>query len=429
MAGIRWLETIFVPTHTLVSWAWCLGGMGAMSVVQALIEHNPAVGIDRPLFTPFIALAVGSVGGFAIGVHESRAVSRAREAEAHRDQFRSECDVRERIVETSPVGIVVVNAVRSTRMVNERTADIVGPSRDELLDLEYDESMFESTDADGSPLEEGVFQQVLTNGTAVYDAERRKTRPDGRRIWPSVNGAPLRNPPGEIAAVVFAFENITARWQLETELKETVDHLERSNDRLRQFAYAASHDLQEPLRMVSSYLQLLENRYKDDLDTAAREFIEFAVIGGDRMREMVQVLLEYSHIEQSDQTFEPVDCDDVVEHVLTDLQVQIEEKDMKIVIGTLPRVHADESQLEQLFQNLVSIALNYNDNQSQWVEIAADLRNDHWEFSVTDNGIGIDPDQADRIVEVFQRLHHDDDYSGTGIGLSLCQKNRRTAWG
>ena len=395
--------------------AWCLGGIGAMLVIVGLIELNPAGGIDRPLFTPFIATALGSVAGFGIGVHEARAVSRAREAEQHRDQYRAERDLRERIFETSPIGIVVVNADRSIRMVNERAAEIVGLPREGLLELEYDESLFEAADAEGNPIEESVYEQVLTTGDRVDDVERRITRPDGQRIRLSVSGAPLHDPSGAVTGVIFAFEDTT-------ELKETMDRLEQSNDRLRQFAYAASHDLQEPLRMVSSYLQLLESRYRDTLDEDAQEFIDFAVDGADRMRHMVDDLLAYSRIEQSEGEFELVDCDAVVEQVLTDLQVQIEEQDAEIVTQSLPTVNGNKQQLEQLFQNLVSNALKCN-NAPVRVEIAAHQRNNHWEFSITDNGIGIDPDHTGQIFEVFQRLHSDDaEYSGTGVGLSLCQK-------
>ena len=215
--------------------------------------------------------------------------------------------------------------------------------------------------------------------------------------------------------------DITERKRLEDELRETIGRLEQSNDRLRQFAYAASHDLQEPLRMVTSYLQLLENRYKDDLDEAAREYIDFAVDGASRMREMVNDLLAYSQIDQDEIEFEPVDCETVVANVLADLDVQIEENDANIVTESLPTLEAHEKQLKKLFQNLISNALKYSDDAPR-VEITAKQRNESWEFSVTDNGIGIDPDKTDRIFEVFKRLHHDDEYPGTGIGLSLCQK-------
>jgi len=212
------------------------------------------------------------------------------------------------------------------------------------------------------------------------------------------------------------------RRQYEAELEDTVGELQQSNDRLKQFAYAASHDLQEPLRMVSSYLQLLENRYGEDLDEDAQEYIDFAVDGADRMREMVDDLLAYSRVEQADGDFEQVDCDSLLDDVVDDLHVTLEETDAEISVESLPAVYGDKEQLGQLFNNLVSNAVKYNESDSPQVEITAAQRDDHWEFAVTDNGIGMDPEQTDRIFEVFKRLHHDDEYPGTGIGLSLCQE-------
>lgn len=399
---------------------WCLGGSGVMLGTAGLMLFNPGGSADEPYWALAVAGSLGAIGGLGIGLYNARALSRAREAEQHRDRFRAERNLRERIFETSPIGIGVVNADGSIREVNSHASQIIGVPEDELLELDYDESLFGATDPDGEPLEESIFQQVLRSGEPVYDAEGKITRPEGNQIWLSVNGAPLSDPSGEITAIVFAFEDITERKQLEKTLKETIEELERSNDRLREFTYAASHDLQEPLRMVSSYLRLLENRYKDDLDADAQEFIEFAVNGADRMREMVNDLLAYARVEQDDQEFEPVDCEVLVERVLTDLQVQIEESNAEIVTESLPTVEGDHQQLEQLFQNLVSNALKYNDAAPR-VEITAEQRGNHWEFSVADNGIGIDPEHADQIFEAFQRLHHEE-YSGTGVGLSLCQK-------
>ncbi|MFC6718379.1 MEDS domain-containing protein [Halovalidus salilacus] len=210
--------------------------------------------------------------------------------------------------------------------------------------------------------------------------------------------------------------------QYQQDLEETVSKLQQSNDRLKQFAYAASHDLQEPLRMVSSYLQLLENRYRDDLDEQAQEYIDFAVDGADRMRAMVSDLLSFSRVERADGEFELVECDVVLGQVVDDLQMKIEENDAEIIVESLPTVPADREQLEQLFTNLVSNAIKYNDSDPPQVEIDAEERPECWEFTVADNGIGIDPDKTDRIFEVFKRLHHDDEYQGTGIGLSLCQE-------
>lgn len=212
------------------------------------------------------------------------------------------------------------------------------------------------------------------------------------------------------------------RRQHKADLEQTIARLEQSNDRLKQFAYAASHDLQEPLRMVSSYLQLLENRYRDDLDQEAREFIDFAVDGADRMRAMVDDLLAFSRVEQAENAFQPVDCDAVVDRVTDDLQIQIAENDARVVADSLPTLSGDAEQLEQLFSNLVSNGIKYNESETPRVEISAARRGDDWAFTVSDNGIGIDPDRTDRIFEVFKRLHNTDEYDGTGIGLSLCQE-------
>ncbi|WP_207591734.1 MEDS domain-containing protein [Halomontanus rarus] len=212
------------------------------------------------------------------------------------------------------------------------------------------------------------------------------------------------------------------RTEAKVELNDTIDELAESNERLKRFAYIASHDLQEPLRMISSYLQLLENRYADDLDDDAREYIDFAVDGSDRMREMVDGLLEYSRIDMQDADFEPVDCDAVLDDVVADLQLQIDESDAAVVVDELPTVAGDANQLEQLFSNLVSNAIKYSGEEPPRVEVAADRQGDRAVFSVADNGIGIESEYVDQIFEVFTRLHSNDEYRGTGIGLALCRK-------
>jgi signal transduction histidine kinase len=212
------------------------------------------------------------------------------------------------------------------------------------------------------------------------------------------------------------------RRQYQADLEETVDELRQSNDRLTQFAYAASHDLQEPLRMVSTYLRLLEDEFDGELDEEARQYLEFAVDGADRMREMVEDLLAYSRVEGTGGEFQRVDSESVLEDVRDDLWVQIEQNDAEIRVDSLPTLTADSEQVEQLFQNLLSNAIKYNDEEPPRIDVSASRRGDLWEFSVADNGIGIEPENRDRIFEVFKRLHHDDEYPGTGIGLSLCQE-------
>ncbi|WP_241471240.1 MEDS domain-containing protein [Natrinema salifodinae] len=219
------------------------------------------------------------------------------------------------------------------------------------------------------------------------------------------------------------FLHLLSQWVVyELERKQRERALEESNERLEQFAYAASHDLQEPLRMVTSYLQLLETRYGDAFDEDGEEFLAFAVDGAERMREMIDGLLAYSRIETQGDPFEPMDLNDVVEDVLADLQVRIDESDAEITTAELPRVEGDASQVRQVFQNLFSNAITYSGDEPPRVHVDAKRRGREWVISVEDDGIGIDPDDQDRVFTVFDRLHSREEYDGTGIGLALCER-------
>ncbi|MFP8953424.1 MEDS domain-containing protein [Natrialbaceae archaeon A-arb3/5] len=219
------------------------------------------------------------------------------------------------------------------------------------------------------------------------------------------------------------FHHLMGQWvKYELEQKQHEQKLEASNERLEQFAYAASHDLQEPLRMVTSYLQLLENRYGGSFDDDGEEFLEYAVNGADRMRNMIDALLEYSRIDTQGEPFEPVELDMVLGDVLNDLQLQIGENDATITTEQLPRVNGDASQLRQVLQNLLTNAITYSGAQPPQIHIDAERRGRKWKISVHDDGIGIDPDDQDRVFTVFDRLHSREEYEGTGIGLALCQR-------
>ncbi|RKD95961.1 MEDS domain-containing protein [Halopiger aswanensis] len=228
----------------------------------------------------------------------------------------------------------------------------------------------------------------------------------------------------------YAFLDLIGQWlsyelerdERERRLERSNDRLEESNKRLEQFAYAASHDLQEPLRMVSSYLQLLESRYEDALDEEGTEFLGFAVDGADRMREMIGALLQYSRVETQGDPLEPVDLEDVFEGVREDLRVQIEEADAEITVGSLPRVRGDASQLRQVFQNLLSNAITYSGDEPPRIRVRAEKRGRKRAIAVEDDGIGIPPDEQDRIFDIFDRLHSREEYDGTGIGLALCER-------
>jgi hypothetical protein len=206
------------------------------------------------------------------------------------------------------------------------------------------------------------------------------------------------------------------------ELDERARDLERSNMELQQFAYVASHDLQEPLRTISSFTQLLAKRYPDKLDDKAREFINFAVDGCKRMQTLINDLLTFSRVGTQGKPLEITSCDAVLDRVLKGLKVAIQESGALITREPLPVVLADPGQLAQLFQNLLANAIKFRGRDVPRIRVAAEPIGTAWKISVRDNGIGISPEHNDRIFVIFQRLHTKTQYPGTGIGLAICRK-------
>ena len=210
--------------------------------------------------------------------------------------------------------------------------------------------------------------------------------------------------------------------QSNRELQQGTVELVEANIRLEQFAYIASHDLQEPLRMVASYLQLLEKRYRDRLDADAQEFIGYAVDGAIRMKRMIDDLLAYARAATRGQAMEIVDCEHLLTHALSNLAIAIEDNNALITHDPLPTVMADTTQLLGVFQNLIGNAIKFHADKQPQVHISAERQGSMWVFSVRDNGIGIAPEHVERIFVVFSRLHTQAEYPGTGIGLAICKK-------
>lgn len=215
---------------------------------------------------------------------------------------------------------------------------------------------------------------------------------------------------------------IAERKRAEQHLAEQAKELARSNAELEQFAYVASHDLQEPLRMVANFTQLLARRFGDKLDEDGREFVKFAVDGALRMQKLIDDLLEYSRVRRRGKPFVPVDTGEALDQALFNLCNSIEETHAVVTRDPLPVVHGDTGQFVQLFQNLISNAVKFRGERRSEVHVSAVRKEDHWQFSVRDNGIGIDPAHAERIFIIFQRLHGYSDYPGTGIGLAICKR-------
>ena len=212
------------------------------------------------------------------------------------------------------------------------------------------------------------------------------------------------------------------RSKAEDQLRRAGADLQKSNTELQQFAYVASHDLFEPLRMITSYLQLLDQRHGKNLDRQAREFVNFAMDGAQRMQDLIQDLLGYARLDVKRPPFAPTDCEQVFNKAVSNLKVAIEENSATVTHQPLPTVMADPVQLTQVFQNLMGNAIKFRSSQPPHVDLRAQRRNGEWLFEVRDNGIGIDSKFFERIFVIFQRLHTRQEYSGTGMGLAICKR-------
>jgi PAS domain S-box-containing protein len=242
----------------------------------------------------------------------------------------------------------------------------------------------------------------------------------GRHIM-LLNARQIQRVLGKERVILLAIEDITARRETENGLEKARKELERSNEELHRFGYVASHDLQEPLRMIVSYVQLLERRYKGKLDSDADDYINFAVDGAKRMQNLINDLLSYSRVDSRGKVFESTNMEKVFEAAMDNLQVAIEDSKAEVTHEPLPTVVADEVQMVQIFQNMVANAIKFHDKEAPRVHVSAELKENEWLFSVKDNGMGIEPQYFDRIFIIFQRLNGQE-YSGTGLGLSIVKK-------
>jgi len=209
---------------------------------------------------------------------------------------------------------------------------------------------------------------------------------------------------------------------LNKRLEQHSQDLIRINEELEKFAYVASHDMQEPLRTIISYIQLLQSKYKDKLDEEGNEFMDFVVDASLRMRNIIIDLLEYSRINKNDDTYEQVDCNKVLKEVLDNMHNSIQDNNAIIYVGPLPTIKANYSQMIQLFQNLISNAIKFKSEKPLQINISAKITENGYLFSVQDNGIGMEQKYSDKIFQIFQRLHSTKQYPGTGIGLAICLK-------
>jgi PAS domain S-box-containing protein len=300
------------------------------------------------------------------------------------------------------------------KTVNEAWTKTLGWTTKELCSTPF----LEFIHPDDVGAADAAYADQMAAGEPVISFENRYRCRDGSYRWMEWNAVTIP----EQRIIVCNVRDTTAVKALAVAAQELNAELARSNAELEQFAYVASHDLQEPLRMVASYVQLLQRRYKGQLDSDADEFIGFAVDGATRMQSLIQDLLSYSRLGRKPRPFVPVDMSELVDGLLGTIALTIEENDAVVTHRGLPVVMGDPTQLTQLVQNLVGNALKYRGETSPVVTIGAEQGDDEWTFTVTDNGIGIDPAYSERIFSMFQRLHGRDEFSGTGIGLAISKR-------
>ena len=319
------------------------------------------------------------------------------------------------LLEVSLDPLVTISPEGKITDVNSAVEKITGLSREELIG-----SDFSNYFTDRAKANEG-YKKVFSDGS-VHDYYLIIQDKSGKKTDVLYNAVTYKNEEGKIEGVFAAARDITEIKRKEEELSKANENLNRSNQELEQFVYVASHDLQEPLRMVSSFTQLLEKRYSDKLDNDAREFINYAVDGANRMQRLINDLLEYSRVTTKGKPLVKVDLSVVLGMAVSNLRNKIQETGTVILNDELPCVQGDEIQLMQVFQNLIDNAIKFSRKELPRIFIKSKLKENIVIISVQDNGIGIDQKYKDRIFVIFNRLHGSKAYPGTGIGLAICKR-------
>jgi PAS domain S-box-containing protein len=315
---------------------------------------------------------------------------------------------------SSPIGIYIVQN-GCFRLVNQQFTRISGYDEDELIGRP---SMNLVLKEDRNSVREKAVEMLKGKRSSAYEFRLVTKKAETKWVMETVASVFYQKERATLGNLI----DITERKQTEDRLKQITTEVQRSNTELEQFAYVISHDLQEPLRMVSSYTQLLAERYQSKLDADADEFIAYAVDGAKRMQTLLYDLLEYSRVGTRGKSPSLVNCEDIVQQAMDNLKIAIEECGALVSHDALPTIKADEGQLVRLFQNLIGNAIKFHGQEPPRIHISAKRRCDMVTFSVRDNGIGIDPQHAQSIFEIFRRLHTREEYPGTGMGLAICKK-------
>jgi len=329
------------------------------------------------------------------------------------------------IFEQAAVGIAKTALGGQFMRVNPGFCQIVRYRESELLQKNWQAI----THPDDIEADREYVRSLLSGNIQTFSLEKRLLCKDRAVRWANVTVSAMRDANGTPQYLICAIEDISERKLVQELLQESLDtqtryaqELTRSNAELEQFSYVASHDLQAPLSTIAGYAQLLEKRCHNQLDAQGNKFIRNIVNSCERMQALIDDLLEYSRVGRSEKPFDVIDCNLVFEDACANLQLAIRQDRASVTRGDLPRVRGDSFQLLQLFQNLIGNAIKYRSSEAPMVHVGASRQGDSWVFSVQDNGIGIAEQYHPRIFQLFQRLHSEKQYSGTGIGLAICQR-------
>ena len=354
----------------------------------------------------------GDVFGF-LGLASD--ISKLKQIEA---QIRESEEKFKSIILYSAIGIALVSLDGKWLKVNDAVCKILGYSEEELLKIDFQRI----THHEDLKIDLKHVGQLLHGKIDHYHMEKRYIHKEGYLVWVLLSVSMVRDSNANPLYFIAQIQNITERKNAQALLELQRFELARSNKELEQFAYVASHDLQEPLRMVASFCQLLEKKYNDQIDTKGKEYIHFAVDGAKRMQALVDALLSYAKVGKKDVEINPVDLNQIIRTIKHDLDAKIKENSATISAEHLPVIMANDIQMHQLFQNLITNALKFKSDRPPVIEIKAQKIKKGWEFSVSDNGIGIEEQFFLKMFVIFQRLHERGKYPGTGIGLALCKK-------
>ncbi len=339
-------------------------------------------------------------------------------------RLRDQSRILKSIFDSMAEGVIVADPSGNCLLWNRAAERILGGAPRDVFPEDWPEEYGVFLPDREMPCPAGEFPLARAmRGEAITGCElflRNESVPRG--MWVSVSASPLRDDDGALQGGLAVLRDVTEQKVAREIVAQQQKELERSNRDLEQFAYAASHDLQEPLRAISGYCQLLQRRYGDRLDAKAAGYVAETVHGARRMQALIEGLLAYSRVGRFGRPIVPASAQAALDQALVNLREAIAESDAEITHGHLPVVPADPLQLMQLFQNLIGNALKYREDRRPQVHVAAELRDREWVFSVRDNGIGIEPRFRERIFIIFQRLHTRLEYPGTGIGLAICKR-------